>query len=54
MLVGIGSRSGVSVRDRIINLPPGDLDGGGGHVFLAEALVVRKPSGVRDPGVGLL
>ena len=54
LLVGIGSGAGVDIRDRIINLPLGDLNGGSGCVCLAEELVVCKTVGVRDHGVGLV
>ena len=52
--VGIGSVAVVGVRDCLINIPPGDLDGDGRCICLAEALVVREPVIVRDHGVGIL
>ena len=54
LLVVIGSGAGVGVRDCVINLPPGNLDGDGGCVCLVEALVVHEPVSIRDHGVGLV
>ena len=54
LLVGIGSGADVSVHDRVINLPPGELNGDGGCIFLAVVLVVRELVGVQNHGIGLV
>ena len=54
LLVGIGSRAGVGICDRVINLPPCDLDRDGRCIYLTQTLVVRKQDGVRDHRVGLV
>ena len=53
-LGGVRRGSGVSVRNCVIDMPPDDLNGIGGGVCLAEALVVCKPVGVGDDSVGLV
>ena len=54
LLVGIRSGSGVGVRDCIINMTPGNLNGDGGCVCFAKALVVCESFSIRDHGVGLV
>ena len=54
LLVLIGNRSGVGVRDPVINLSPGDLNRDGGLVGIAEALFVHNPVSVLDHGVCLV
>ena len=45
---------GAGVCDGVIDLTPDNLDGVGGDICLAEALVVRDPVCVGDDGVGLV
>ena len=54
LLGGVGHGAAVGVRYCVINMPQDNLDGVGGTVCLAEALVVSKSVGVGDDSVGLL
>ena len=50
----VGRGSGVGIRDLVVNLLQGDLDGDSGQVGLAETFVVCYPVGVQNDGVRLV
>ena len=54
LLGKVGRGAGVGVYDVVIDLTPDNLDGVGGSVFLAEALVVCEPVCIGDDSVGLV
>ena len=54
LLGGVDRGAGIGVCDCVIDLPPDNLYGVCGGIFLVEALAVCDPVGVGDEGVGLV
>ena len=54
LLGQVGCGAGVSICDGVIDLTPDNLNGVGGGVCLAKALVVCEPVCIGDDGVGLV